>query len=216
MTLRAPLGNVTISPVQAAAGGPIVTAVSAASYNGELSAESIVAAFGENLAPGTLTATSVPLPTTLGGVTVTETAWRHPERVAALVYIGAIVPAPGESAAMAIGVDMPPGPRMPTEERARMFFGNDMPDGQWAEHWKTLVPESAILWNSQLTGYPRGVPITYVSMTDDVGVPPALAKQMIANLGPDVDHRVLSAGHIVMVTKPRELAEIINDVVGRV
>lgn len=39
---------------------------------------------------------------------------------------------------------------------------------------------------------------------------------MIANLGPDVDHRVLSAGHIVMVTKPRELAEIINDVVGRV
>ena len=152
----------------------------------------------------------------LGGVTVTETAWRHPERVAALVYIGAIVPAPGESAAMAIGVDMPPGPRMPTEERARMFFGNDMPDGQWAEHWKTLVPESAILWNSQLTGYPRGVPITYVSMTDDVGVPPALAKQMIANLGPDVDHRVLSAGHIVMVTKPRELAEIINDVVGRV
>ena len=73
-----------------------------------------------------------------------------------------------------------------------------------------------MLWNAQLTGYPRGVPITYVSMTDDVGVPPALAKQMIANLGPDVDHRVLSAGHIVMVTKPRELAEIINDVVGRV
>ncbi len=66
-----------------------------------------------------------------------------------------------------------------------------------------------------MTGYPSGIPITYVSMTDDVGVPPALAKQMIANLGADVDHRVLSAGHIVMVTKPRELAAIINDVVGR-
>ena len=96
-----------------------------------------------------------------------------------------------------------------------MFFGNDMPAGQWAEHWKMLVPESAILWNSHLTGYPRGVPITYVSMTDDVGVQPALAKQMIANLGADVDHRILSAGHIVMVTKPRELAAVINDVVGR-
>ena len=53
-------------------------------------------------------------------------------------------------------------------------------------------------------------------MTDDVGVPPALAKQMIANLGADVDHRVLSAGHIAMVTKPRELAAVINDVVGLV
>ncbi len=78
------------------------------------------------------------------------------------------------------------------------------------------MPESAILWNSRLTGYPRGVPITYVSMTDDVGVPPALAEQMIANLGAEVDHRVLTAGHIVMETKPRELAAIINDVVGRV
>ena len=153
----------------------------------------------------------------LGAMTVTETALRHPERVAGLVYVGGAVPAPGESASFAVnGADMPPGPRMATEERARMFFGNDMPDEQWDEYWKTLVPESAILWNSRLTGYPRGVPITYVSMTDDVGVPPALAKQMIANLGADVDHRVLSAGHIVMVTKPRELAEIINDVVGRV
>ena len=69
----------------------------------------------------------------LGGMTVTETAWRHPERVARLIYVAGSVPAPGDSAAIAItGADMPPGPRMPTEERARMFFGNDMPDGQWA------------------------------------------------------------------------------------
>ena len=39
-------------------------------------------------------------------------------------------------------------------------------------------------------------------------------KQMIANLGAQVDHRVLSAGHIVMVTKPREFARIINAAVG--
>ena len=98
-----------------------------------------------------------------------------------------------------------------------MYFGNDMSDEQWSEYWEGLVPDSAALLNSRLTGYPNGIPITYVSMTHDVGVPPALAKQMIANLGADadVDHRVLSAGHIAMVTKPRELAAIINDVVGR-
>jgi hypothetical protein len=43
---------------------------------------------------------------------------------------------------------------------------------------------------------------------------PALAEEMISNLGPGVDHRVLSA-HIVVASKPTELAAIINDVVGR-
>ncbi len=153
----------------------------------------------------------------LGGVTIADTTCRHPERIAELVYVGALVPAPGESPACVIfGDDLPAEePRMPSEERAKMFFANDMTDEQWIEVWKQFVPESARLWNARLSGYPRGVPGTYVSMTDDVGMPPELAEQMIANLGTDVDHRVLSAGHIVMVTKPRELAEIINDVVHR-
>jgi hypothetical protein len=42
-----------------------------------------------------------------------------------------------------------------------------------------------------------------------------MAEQMIANLRAGAEHRVLSAGHTVMVPKPRELATIINDVVGR-
>jgi pimeloyl-ACP methyl ester carboxylesterase len=94
-------------------------------------------------------------------------------------------------------------------------FGNDLTDAQWAEHWTKMVPQAAGLWNARLSGYPRGIPVTYVSMTEDVGVPPALADQMIANLGAGVEHRVLPAGHTVMVSKPRELAAIINDVVGR-
>jgi uncharacterized protein (TIGR03437 family) len=87
MTLRAPLGNVTIRHIERAAGPPPVAAVSAASYNGELSAESIVAAFGENLASSTLTATSVPLPTTLGGVTVKITDSAGVERKAPLFFV---------------------------------------------------------------------------------------------------------------------------------
>jgi pimeloyl-ACP methyl ester carboxylesterase len=152
----------------------------------------------------------------LGAMTVTETAVRHPERVARLIYVGGAVPAAGESASFAVnGADMPPGSVMASEKRLRTYYGNDMSDEQWDEYWKGLVPDSAALLNSRLSGYPSGIPITYVSMTDDVGVPPVLARQMIANLGADVDHRVLSAGHIVMVTKPRELAAIIDDAVGR-
>lgn len=152
----------------------------------------------------------------LGGVMITETACRHPDRVAELVYVGALVPAPGASAAtIMFGSDLPADePRMPTEERAKMFFANDMTDEQWAAVWQQFVPESAVLWNARLSGYPAGVPMTFVSLTDDVGVPPELARQMIVNLSGRVDHRVLSAGHLVMVTKPRELAEVINDIVN--
>jgi pimeloyl-ACP methyl ester carboxylesterase len=116
----------------------------------------------------------------LGAMTVTEAAFRHPERVDRLIYVGGAVPAPGESASFAVsGADMPPGSVMASEERLRMYYGNDMSDEQWCAYWKGLVPDSAALLNSRLSGYPNGIPITYVSMTHDVGIPPALAEQMI-------------------------------------
>jgi len=46
-------------------------------------------------------------------------------------------------------------------------------------------------------------------------VPPALAEQMITNLAADAERRVLSAGHMVMMSKPHELATIINDTIAR-
>lgn len=87
MTLRAALGGVTIQPVQGVAGGPIVASISAASYNGELAADSIAAAFGENLAASTAIATMLPLPTTLGGVTVKVKDAAGTERDASLFFV---------------------------------------------------------------------------------------------------------------------------------
>ncbi len=151
----------------------------------------------------------------LGGVTITETAWRHPERVAELIYVGAIVPAAGESAAIVMfGTDLSVEPGMPNEDRCRATMANDMSDEQWRAHWDTIVPEPAAIWNARLSGYPAGVPTTYVSMADDLGATPAMTKQMVGNLVGHVDHRVVQAAHLVMVTKPRELAAIINDVVA--
>jgi pimeloyl-ACP methyl ester carboxylesterase len=152
----------------------------------------------------------------LGGVTITETACRHPRRVAQLIYVGALVPAPAANmASVMIDGDLPPGEFFIDEQVAKPMFGNDLSDEQWAQTWQGFVPDAAALMNARVSGYPGGVPITYVSMTDDVPVPPALAEQMIANLGAGVDHRVLSAGHMVMVSRPRELAAIINNVVDQ-
>lgn len=149
----------------------------------------------------------------LGGVTITETAWRHEQRVASLVYVGALIPGQGQSAAeVMFGADLVGEPGQPDEGRCRAAMGNDMTGGQWAAHWKTIVPEPAAVWNARLSGYPTGIPTTYVSMADDVGAAPAA--QMIANLGTDVAHRVTPGGHLAMVTKPRELAGVINDLVN--
>lgn len=87
ITLRAPLDNVTLRPRMGVAGGPIVASVSAASYNGELAADSIAAAFGENLAAGIAIATSLPLPTQLGGVTVKVKDAAGTERDAPLFFV---------------------------------------------------------------------------------------------------------------------------------
>ena len=130
----------------------------------------------------------------LGGVTITETASRHPERVAGLIYVGAIVPAPGESAAVVrFGADLSAEPGMPNEDRCRTTMANDMSDEQWQAHWNTIVAEPAAIWNARLSGYPDGMPVTYVSMADDMGVPAPLAQQMMANIGADVDHRMMQA-----------------------
>lgn len=148
----------------------------------------------------------------LGGVVTTETTRQNKGRVAALVYVGALVPARGSNAAaIMFGGDLPASEsRTTTEDRAKWFFANDMNDEQWAEVWQQFGPESPLLWNARVSGYPEGVPVTYVSMTEDVGLPPELAQQMIANIGAQVDHVELAAGHIAMVTKPRELANAIN------
>jgi pimeloyl-ACP methyl ester carboxylesterase len=149
----------------------------------------------------------------LGGVTITEAARRHPDRVAQLIYAGAIVPAEGQSAAeLVFGADLTAEPGHPNEARCRATIGNDMTDDQWRAHWPTIVPEAAAIWNSHVSAPPTGIPTTYVSMADDAGAPPP--EKMIANLAPGCDHRVTSGGHLAMVTKPFELAEVINDIVN--
>ncbi len=65
-----------------------VTAVSAASFDGaSLAAESIVSAFGTNLATATQAATTAPLPTTLAGTTIKIKDSANVERDAPLFFV---------------------------------------------------------------------------------------------------------------------------------
>ena len=154
----------------------------------------------------------------LGGITLTETGFRHPDRIAHLVYVGALIPGPEQSGGQLMtGADVEGEdgvlPILP-EEIARVLFGNDLDDDQWAHHWEGLVPDALGIMNGRVTGYPKGIPITYVSMLQDQPVPPSLVEQMLPNLGGDVDVRTIDAGHTVMVSQPHALAAILNEVVS--
>jgi pimeloyl-ACP methyl ester carboxylesterase len=151
----------------------------------------------------------------LGGVTITETAYLHPGRVSQLVYVGALVPPPGSSASVLMTGGRLEAMTPMSEERAKTLFGNDLTEDQWTHHFKSIVPDAVGIMNAQLSGYPGGIPITYVNMSQDVPVPPALAEQMAGNLGPGVERRTIDAGHTVMVSEPEQLAAIINEVVAR-
>ena len=155
----------------------------------------------------------------MGGLTITETAFRHPDRVTALVYVGALVPAPGQTIERLMVGDATihaPGGVVPVlpDEVARPLFGNDLDDEQWASWSRDLVPEAYGLFTTPLSGHPSGIPTTYVSMTQDQPVPPALAREMAANAGPQTDLRTIDAGHSVMASKPGELAAILNEVLA--
>lgn len=153
----------------------------------------------------------------LGGVTITETAMRHPDRVRSLVYLAALVPTPERTAAhlMLGGQDAPDGvmARIP-EERSRLLFGNDLDEAQWASVAARLVDDAQAIMNGRVSGVPLHVPHrAYVGCTDDVPVPPALVDAMIGDLGPDVERRTIEAGHMVMNSRPAALAEVLGDLV---
>jgi uncharacterized protein (TIGR03437 family) len=77
-----------------------LTSTSAASYSGSrVAAGSIVAAFGSNLATTSQTANTIPLPTTLAGLTLKVKDSANVERLAGLLYAG-----PGQ-----VNYEVPPG-----------------------------------------------------------------------------------------------------------
>ncbi|MCU1389224.1 MAG: esterase [Ilumatobacteraceae bacterium] len=155
----------------------------------------------------------------MGGLTISRSAFDVPERVAHLVYVGALAPPAGVSVAEALGVEVgvgqPDSAMLPAIDAdvARAIFAGDMSDEQWAVARTSLVDEAVNLFRDTLPGFASGIPTTYIGMTDDVPVPPALAARMIEQLGPDVDFRQIEAAHNVMLSQPATLAAIINALV---
>lgn len=157
----------------------------------------------------------------MGGLTIPRVAVRAPQRVAHLVFVGALAPPVGQNAQQALGVEVAPDqpdeamlPPLP-DELCRALFGNDMTDEQWAVAGQGIVAEAAFLFRDVVTGYPAGVPTTYVGMTEDQPVPPERAAEMMQQLGPDVEFVRVEGGHNIMLSQPDTLAAILHGIAAR-
>ncbi len=159
----------------------------------------------------------------LAGMVLPRVAERVPHSLLRLIFVSCSVPPEGQSVldivtpevkALAEENQRRALPQRLPEPVARKMFCTDMDEEQTRFVLDRLVPEAwgPLLEPSQLAGLQRGIPASYVKLLADEVVPPALQDQMIANIanvGP-VEVEEFDAGHDAMISRPAELAALIN------
>jgi pimeloyl-ACP methyl ester carboxylesterase len=167
----------------------------------------------------------------MGGLTISAVARRVPDRVEHLVYVSCMVPPEGASAIEALPADLRAMTRDAVEgarhggdnpigglddETIRSMFCNDMDDEQTRFMLERTGTEAAVILAEQVSraGIPAELPKTFVKLLRDQSLAPEVQDVLIQNLrdspGGDVDVVTIDAGHIVMISRPKELAEVLN------
>jgi pimeloyl-ACP methyl ester carboxylesterase len=152
----------------------------------------------------------------MGGITITETANRHPDRIAHLAYVAALVLEPGSNVFDLYFGDEVPRPDdlsgvMPLldEATSHQMFSEDLSPEAFADVHRQCVPEAVGLFAATVSGYDSGVPTTYLRCLRDGAVPAEIGEEMIKRLDPTrlID---LDSDHDVMLSHPGLLADHLN------
>ena len=156
----------------------------------------------------------------MAGLTIPPVLERIAERVASVVFVSCVLPREGQSALDAIAIPEAERPRSPadmlTEERAREMFCNDLDEAQTRFVLERLCPESVGVMNEPARGAGLRLPVprSYVKLLRDQALAPEIQDESIRNAGPGCAVYELDAGHNAMISRPRELAAILNRVAG--
>jgi pimeloyl-ACP methyl ester carboxylesterase len=172
----------------------------------------------------------------MGGLTISEVARRVPDRVEHLVYVSCMVPPEGGSAIDALPKDLQDMTREAVEEARRggenpiggldeqttkTMFCNDMDEEQARFVLDRTGTEAAVVLAEPVTrdGIPPELPKTFVKLLRDQSLPPEHQDVLIGNLraspGGDIDVVTIDSGHDVMISRPKELANVLNATAAR-
>jgi pimeloyl-ACP methyl ester carboxylesterase len=159
----------------------------------------------------------------LAGITLPAVVERVPERIRHLVFIAAAVPPDGLRVVDMVDPSMrpmvedyarqPPAPVDPV--LAAALFCDGMTEAQTARTLSTMVPEAPglVLEPVSLSGLQHGVPRSWIRLERDTVNPPAQQDEAIVRLSAAT--YTLDAGHMALITHPRELAQILMLIAGR-
>ena len=161
----------------------------------------------------------------MAGVTLPGVAERIPDRISHLVFVSCAVPPDGtpladvlgdlspavQQVAARIGDDVVDSQGALHADLARAMFCNDMDERQRAFTLAHLVPESLNVISEpvDLDGLRHDIPRTYIRLLRDASLTLESQDRMVANLG-DVQIIDLDAGHMAMISRPTELAAILE------
>jgi pimeloyl-ACP methyl ester carboxylesterase len=151
----------------------------------------------------------------MAGLTIPRVLERVPARIASVVFVSCLIPREGQSVWDAMG--MPPRPRsaggsIVDEAEARRMFCNDMDEEQTRFVLRNLCGEASGPMSEpvSLAGLRGRTPRSYVKLLRDQALTPAMQDDFIRNAGPKTAVFELDAGHNAMISRPRELAAILN------
>jgi pimeloyl-ACP methyl ester carboxylesterase len=153
----------------------------------------------------------------MGGLTISELARREPDRVEHLVYVSCIVPREGESAMQALPTGL-----LETPPDLVEMFCSDMDEEQTRFVLEHIGTEATAVLEEPVsrTGIPPELPKTFVKLLRDRSLDPGHQDILVQNLrrspGGSVDIVTIDAGHDVMISRPKDLADVLNSIAAAV
>jgi len=161
----------------------------------------------------------------MAGCSLPATIAQLGERVRHVVFVACTVPENGhccidtlpEGIQVLISENRDAPPSTMDETMARAVFGNDLDDEQFAWCMARMVPEGLTLLFEPVDLAPlrSPVPRTWIRPLRDAIVRPDAQRRFAANVG-HCDMIDIDAGHMCMISKPVELADILNRIAGGV
>jgi len=159
----------------------------------------------------------------LGGCTMPATIGLLGDRVRHAVFVACTVPDHGTSCIDALPDDVREfarreleigNPGVMSAEMARDIFGNDLDEEQFAWCMERMVPEAPGLLMQRVDLGPlrSTMPRTWVRPLRDAIVAPERQLDFAATVGGECEMIDLDAGHMCMISKPRELAAIVDGI----
>lgn len=153
----------------------------------------------------------------LGGVVGLKIADRLGQRLAGFVAVSAAIPAGGGSFAsslpmpkrLIVGGLMRIFGTTPPASAVRQGLCSDLPEGLTEEVVRRFAPEGKAVYFDRTAVSAPDVPRMYVRLTEDKEFDPGFQLAMARNLGTE-DVRQLAAGHLAMLSRPAELAGLLN------